>query len=122
MRRNRRYLLNVFLATTGFILSPLSWWNDLVVNVPLAYLCSLPFSLIDERLFLPGFILGYWLTNLLGFLLLHLGGEGLILKKQLGYNIKRSLLVSIIYTVLMVVFVMLGWLTPPSEYLHFLES
>lgn len=122
MRRNRRYLLNVFLATTGFILSPLSWWNDLVVNVPLAYLCSLPFSLIDERLFLPGFILGYWLTNLLGFLLLHLGGEGLILKKQPGYNIKRSLLVSIIYTVLMVVFVMLGWLTPPSEYLHFLES
>ena len=25
-----------FLVVAGFLLSPLSWWNDLVINIPLA--------------------------------------------------------------------------------------
>jgi len=50
----------------GFILSPLSWWNDLVVNVPLAYILSYPFTILDQSFFLSAFILAYWFTNLLG--------------------------------------------------------
>jgi hypothetical protein len=116
-----RRLIDIMLATTGFILSPLSWWNDLVVNVPLAYLFSFPFSLMNEHLFLPAFILGYWLTNLLGFLLLHWGGEGLIYRGRPTISVRRSLLVSMLYSVIMIIFVVAGWVAPPTEYLQHLQ-
>ena len=116
-----RRLIDIILVTTGFILSPLSWWNDLVVNVPLAYLFSLPFSLINEHLFLPAFILGYWLTNLLGFLMLHRGGEGLIYRRRLSISVQRSLLVSVLYSVIMIIFVFVGWIALPTEYLRHLQ-
>ena len=117
----KQKLIHVVIATIGFILSPLTWWNDMIVNVPLAYLFSLPFSLINEQLFLPSFILGYWLTNLLGFLLLHYGGEGLVHQRRPTISIKRSIIISVIYSVIMVILVLLGWLAPPTEYLHQLK-
>ncbi len=43
----------------------------MLVNVPLAYLFSWPFSAMHEQLFVPSFIIGYWLTNLLGLVMLH---------------------------------------------------
>ena len=110
-------LTNILLVGIGFILSPLTWWNDLVVNVPLAYLIATPFSLISEKLFLPGFVVGYWLTNLLGFLLMHWGGRGLIKNQRTQLTIKHSLLISSIYTLIIIVMVLLGWLAPPSKYL-----
>ncbi len=113
----KRRPIDILLISVGFILSPLSWWNDLVVNVPLAYLFSLPFSLVSELLFLPSFVLGYWITNLLGFLLLHWGGEGLVYRSRRTISVKRSLLVSVVYSLVMIIFVLLGWLDPPSEYL-----
>lgn len=113
-----RRLMDIILVTIGFMLSPLSWWNDLVINVPLAYLLSIPFSLINEHLFLPGFILGYWLTNLLGFLMLHRGGEGLAYRARPVMSVKRSLLVSVLYSVIMIILVLAGWLAPPTEYLR----
>ena len=117
----KRHLINILLVSVGFILSPLSWWNDIIVNVPLAYLFSLPFSLISEQLFLPSFVLGYWLTNLLGFLMLHWGGEGMLYRNRRTIGMKYSLLVSVLYSIVMMIFVLLGWLEPPSEYLEHLK-
>ena len=102
----------------GFILSPLTWWNDLVVNVPLAYLLSIPFSLIHEKLFLPNFIIGYWLTNLLGFVLLHWGSQGLIKSNVAVPNIKQSLIISFTYSAIIIMMVMFGWLAPASTYIE----
>lgn len=118
----KHHLLNISLVTTGFILSPLSWWNDLVVNIPLAYLFSLPFSIIDETLFLPSFVFGYWLTNLLGFLLMHWGGERLIYQKRRTISIKRSLFISLLYSVIVICLVLLDWLAPPTEYLQHISQ
>ena len=114
---NKRRLLDAIMATTGFILSPLSWWNDILVNVPLAYLFSWPFSAMHEQLFVPSFIIGYWLTNLLGLIMLHLGSAGLLQKRQDKFNFKTSFVVSLIYSALIFVIVMLGWVESPAEYL-----
>ena len=111
----KRQLKDITLVTIGFILSPLSWWNDMFVNVPLAYMISWPVSLIHQELFLPGFILGYWLTNLLGFLMLHWGGESLIHKGNTVFSLSRSLLISVLYSVLVIILVMLDWVSPPTE-------
>ena len=111
-------LFNISLATLGFILSPLTWWNDLVVNIPLAYLISTPFALIGEKLFLPAFIIAYWLTNLLGFLLLHWGSQGLIKNTYYIPNIKHSLILSFTYSAIIIMMVMLGWIASPLTYIE----
>ena len=63
------------VAVVGYILSPLSPWNDAFVNIPIAYAVS--------RLLRPlgvpgplGFYLGYLASNLLGLLLLSAGAQG----------------------------------------------
>ncbi|MEJ2508654.1 MAG: hypothetical protein P8009_04080 [Gammaproteobacteria bacterium] len=105
------------LAVVGFVLSPLSWWNDLFVNVPLAYLFSLPFALIDEALYLPSFILGYWLSNILGLVLLHNGIGGVLRGRRVAFRLRAHLLWSLLYTVLIAAVVWLGWLPSPERYL-----
>ena len=114
----KNHIINVLLVATGFILSPLSWWNDLVINVPLAYIFSVPFSLLNEKLFLPAFIVGYWLTNLIGFILLYWGGEGLVKKRYKKLNLRQSLYISMLYSFIIIVLVYLGWISSPAVYLE----
>ena len=47
------------IAFIGYILSPLSWWNDTFINLPLAWLFASLVSLASHRLFAPAMILGY---------------------------------------------------------------
>src|SRR5207237_10172940 len=58
------------LGVIGFILSPLSWWNDAFVNIPLAIGFGWLVACLYKPLFQPAVGLGYWLTNVLGFVLL----------------------------------------------------
>ena len=61
------------LSVAGYILSPLSFWNDLFVNFPIAYLCGVLCGFMARGLFLPGLVAGYWLSNIAGIVLLHKG-------------------------------------------------
>ncbi len=102
-------------AVIGYVLSPLSWWNDLFVNLPLAYLFALPFSFLNEKLYLPAFVLGYWLTNLGGLLLLHHAGATLIHTVQEHFSWKGALISTTVYTVLIVILVLTGVLPSAGE-------
>lgn len=104
------------LVFIGFLLSPLSWWNDLFVNVPLA----LGFAWLVGLLYPPAFtvaaVVGYWLTNVLGFVLMH---KGLHRAKsttapgpQPRANLWKDLLISLAYTVLILLLVKLGLAKP----------
>jgi len=105
------------LATLGYILSPLSWWNDLVVNIPIAYVVAWPFSRVDERLFFPAVILTYWLTNLLGFVLLHRGVAGLMSGQVSSRNLRGYLFITFGYTMMIALLLALHWLPMPQELL-----
>lgn len=101
--------------TIGYILSPLSWWNDLFINLPIAYGVATLFSLIDRRLFMPAMIGGYWATNVLGLLLMH---EGIShLRDQRRESPHKgwvsSLLWSSFYTGLIVLLIYLKVIKPP---------
>jgi len=116
-------ITNTVLVTVGFLLSPLSWWNDIFINIPLSYAFSFPFSLINKSLFLPTFILGYFLTNLAGFIMMHKGVNNLR-NKQEGNNKKefiKDILISLGYVLLIVVLVLTGILKSPNEYLSYLK-
>lgn len=108
------------IAIIGYILSPLSWWNDLIINIPLAYAFAFPFGLISKKIFLPMTILGYWLTNIAGFLLMHYGIKNVAIGESKNKNIKRDLIkdmvISIVYTGVVILLVQAGWLKFPLEY------
>ena len=107
------------LATIGFILSPLSWWNDLFVNIPIAYVFGFLFGLISKSLFLPFMIIGYWITNILGVILMHKGISDVLSKIERKYTRKemlKDLVISILYTLVIIILVMLGILKFPTEY------
>jgi hypothetical protein len=107
------------LATIGYLLSPLSWWNDIIINIPLAYAFAFPFGLISRKLFVPVMILGYWITNIAGLILFHRGVKDLVTEEKVKYTRKdlaKDVIISIIYTAVVVVLVRLGWLKFPLEY------
>ena len=111
----KRHILNSVLVTIGYILSPLSWWNDMVVNVPLAYVFSIPFTLIKEQFFLPAFIVGYWLTNVIGFFLLQKGIEGLASDKLRKWSSWRAVRITLVYTAIIALLVWFEWLPTPVD-------
>ncbi|WP_148415203.1 hypothetical protein [Haloferax sp. KTX1] len=113
----RRRVKGGILAAIGFVLSPLSWWNDLVVNLPLAYAFGVAVSLISRSWFLPGVVAGYWLTNVAGFVLLHKGAVDAVSAEPHPYTARRfakDFAISVGYTALVVLLVWFGFLTVPD--------
>jgi hypothetical protein len=115
-----RKMAGGFMVFVGFMLSPLSWWNDLFVNVPLALAFAWVVSVFYRPAFEVSLVVGYWLTNLLGFMLLHKGGEKLFSNENKPYS-RRALLrdvgISLGYTLLIVALVKFGVLKPIQNYL-----
>src|SRR3954463_6246551 len=115
----QRKVTGSFLAVVGFMLSPLSWWNDLVVNVPLAIAFAWIVSLFDKRAFEWSLIIGYWLTNIAGLILMHKGTQKLLTEKDRPYSrrdLLRDLGISLLYTALIVALIKFGVLKPLRSY------
>jgi UPF0716 family protein affecting phage T7 exclusion len=108
------------VAFIGFMLSPLSWWNDLFVNIPLALGFAWVVSLVHRPAFMASFVVGYWLTNVLGFVLMHRGGGQAITGDAQPYS-RRALLrdvgISLAYTLVIVALIKFGILKPLPDYL-----
>lgn len=119
------------LAFVGYMLSPLSWWNDAFVNVPLALafawivtmLYKLPGGQNQDRarvVFEASWIIGYWLTNVLGFVLMHKGAEKMLRKEDKKYSWRaalRDIGISLVYTGLIVLLLKLGIIKPIENYI-----
>ena len=110
-----------FLATAGYILSPLSWWNDLYVNLPIAYGMAWTVSLIDSRLFAGALVVSYWATNIAGLIMLHKGlapgaANGAAGGKNRRKEIVTDLLISLIYTAAIILLLHFEVLKLPQEY------
>jgi hypothetical protein len=103
----------------GFLLSPLSWWNDLFVNGPLALAFAWVIGLVWPKGFAASFIAGYWLTNVLGLVLLQKGARQALTGQPALYSRKellKDLLVSLLYTLVIVALIKLKVLQPISHY------
>jgi hypothetical protein len=108
------------LAVVGYVLSPLSWWNDLFVNVPLALGFAWVVSLAYKPAFGASLVLGYWLTNVLGFVLMHKGAQQMVSEKKPLYSrreLLRDLGISLLYTGLIIALLKTGVLQPITDYL-----
>lgn len=107
---NWRRLVWGSLFAIGFALSPISWWNDAVVNLPIAYLAAQLVAVIDQRLFLFAFVGAYWATNLIGLLCMHASARKLLRKMEQRISLRRFFLISLLYTLLIVVLAQFKWM------------
>src|SRR5215510_4912050 len=104
-----------FLGFIGYMLSPLSWWNDMFVNVPLALVFAWIVSAFYRPAFGPSLVIGYWLTNVVGFVLMHKGAQTVLANEHGKYSRRdfvKDLTISLLYTLLIVGLVKWGVLKP----------
>lgn len=121
----KRRVMGSFVAFIGYMLSPLSWWNDLFVNVPLAVAFAWVVSLFYKPAFTDSLVLGYWLTNVLGFILLHKGAQQALAKEVRKYSRRdlfRDIAISLAYTAVILLLVRVGVLKPIQNYFPKQES
>jgi len=88
-------LRGAILLALGFMLSPLSWWNDLFFNLPIAYGFGYLCSLWQPQWLLGGTIVGYWLSNLMGIVMMQFGATDVVEKGEQPRNVKRDLLIGL---------------------------
>ena len=110
-----RRLGSGIVAVIGYLLSPLSWWNDPFINLPLAWLFASLVSLASHPLFVPAMIVGYWLTNIVGLLMMAHGTAGVVTgnsPRLRGRQLVLSLAAATGYTLLIVLLYLFGILKP----------
>ena len=108
------------VATVGFLLSPLSWWNDPIVNIPLALGFAWAVSWFYREAFAASFVVGYWLTNIIGLVLLQRGGEALLGRgpsSSRRRQLLRDLAISLLYTAAIIALIKFRIFAPPPEYI-----
>src|SRR3989338_5409068 len=96
----------------GWILSPMTSWNDAFVNIPLAYLLASLHTKAFPHTFPASIIAYYWLTNATGIVLAYIGGRELAVKEIGKKGIKGSLLTIILYTVVLALLSSKGVIRP----------
>lgn len=77
-----KHLRSGALISIGYMLSPLSWWNDLFFNLPIALAFGYGVSWLHPQWFLPSTIVGYWLSNVLGMVMMQFGTTDLLLSEE----------------------------------------
>ncbi|MEG4404477.1 hypothetical protein [Microcoleus sp. MON2_D5] len=107
----------LFLAI-GYLLSPLCWWNDIFFNLPIAYAFGYIFSWLSPDLLFPCTIVGYWLSNIAGILLMQLGTLDVLADKPKEKNLKKELLTGLVsstaFTVVIVALIHFNVLDTPD--------
>jgi hypothetical protein len=120
--KHKQKISGGIIAFIGYILSPLSWWNDLFVNIPLAYAGAWLVSLVYRPAFLTSFVISYWITNIAGLIMMHKGIVKVARKAgQKGVYSKKDLLKdvawSLFYTALIVALVEFRVIKPIGAYI-----
>ncbi|NEU75743.1 hypothetical protein PI95_025085 [Hassallia byssoidea VB512170] len=85
-----------FFLVLGYLLSPLCWWNDLLFNLPIAYGFGYMCSLFSPKLLIPCSIIGYWLSNVVGIVLMQLGSVDVFQNEPKERNLKKELFTGLV--------------------------
>jgi hypothetical protein len=107
-----------FFLVIGYLLSPLCWWNDLIFNLPIAYFFGYMCSLFTPKLLMPCVLIGYWLSNIIGILLMQAGAIDVFQKQPQERNLKKELFAGLVsstaYTFLILVLIQFKIIDTPN--------
>jgi len=105
------------LLAIGWLLSPLCWWNDLVINLPLAWAFARLLQLWNPSWYVPGLVIGYWLSNVVGIVLMQSGALAVFQDAAVRRDPRWELLIGLAtatgYTLLVALLVHFGLLPTP---------
>lgn len=106
-------LLYRALFFIGWLLSPFTFWNDAIVNIPISYLCANLAARYTRLSFLSLVLVFYWLSNGLGIVIMYFTGKK-ILEEQKGIvrAIADLFVISLIYSVILFGLYKIGILRP----------
>lgn len=109
MMRWFRWLTFVF----GWLLSPLTPWNDALLNLPIAYVMASLVVRVVPNSFSLALLVFYWLTNLAGILMVLWSGHQLIKARPLQVqSMKQTWFWMAVYSGLVLFLIWQGWLRP----------
>lgn len=112
-------LRGLLLFGLGWLLSPMCWWNDLLINLPLAWGFARLLQLWRPDWFAPGLVIGYWLSNVIGILLMQSGAVAALKRDPAETDPRRELLTGLLtstaYTLVVVLLVKHGLIASPLE-------
>ena len=93
----------------GWMLSPLTFWNDVFVNIPISYLCAALLVKVVKADFLFLVLVFYWLSNGIGILMMYSSGKSIIQDKSKRLQSLVTLLITVvIYSVIIIILNRIG--------------
>ena len=109
--------MSAFLKNTiffiGWLLSPLTFWNDAFVNIPFSYMCAsllVRFIRVD---FLTLVLVMYWVSNVLGLCMMYASGRAIFKNREEVTKALITLIATvIIYSILLLALDRIGILKP----------
>ena len=106
------YLKNTIFFI-GWLLSPLTFWNDAFINIPFSYLCASLLIKFIKTDFLTLMLVMYWVSNGLGLYMMYASGRAIF--KDRG-EVARAFLTFIatviVYSVILLALYRMGILKP----------
>lgn len=96
------------ISLIGYLLSPMSWWNDAFINIPLSWLLASILCLVFPLNFSFMMIFFYWITNFAGIILMHAGIKRSMKTKLTGKDMLIYLVTSLGYTIVLVLLIQIG--------------
>jgi hypothetical protein len=97
----------------GWILSPLTFWNDAFVNIPIAYLLANLFIRFFPVDFLFAVVIFYWLSNFAGIVMMYFSGKDIFRdKKRILVELLKLFATMLAYSILLVLLNKAGVLRP----------
>jgi hypothetical protein len=96
----------------GWLLSPFTWWNDGFVNLPLAYVLATCYHYVFQGNFIAGLLVSYWLTNVIGLLMIYFGARDLFIKEFTKEKRVSWVLTVVVYSIVVTVLSLKGIVRP----------
>ena len=97
----------------GWLLSPLTFWNDALINIPISYLCASLTSRVLPGNFIVLTLVYYWLSNVLGLCMMAASGHAVIKEgRGLLKGIIDLLATIVVYSGILIILGRAGFLKP----------
>ena len=98
-----------FVFIIGFLLSPLCWWNDLIFNLPISYGFGKIISYFSADLLIPGAIFAYWVSNILGIVLMQFGAVTFFNKPSAEQNLLKNTFLGVFSSTVFTLIIIILW-------------
>lgn len=105
--------INRLVFFTGWILSPLTFWNDAFVNIPIAYLAAALLFRVFHISFIALVLISYWISNVIGLAMMYVSGKNIMKSGEGSIRKLVELLVTMaVYSIILVALAKAGFLKP----------